>query len=179
MKEKIVIIGSGTHNAYKCDTSKPYAFVDDNVSFIQGIVLTGLSTFLLGIFVVIFLYAFRMPAQANLEALKIFILVMVVIIGLFPITMTTLVWVESVCYQKKLKKLLPDSVIQLGTAIAFVNKRRRVGRKNRLMVKIDGSEEPKAIITQFWRIPYNQKIAIARNGDKEFLLTECTLVEIE
>ena len=173
MKERIIIDSKkGTHNDYECDMSKPYKFADISTLF-EIIVVTFVLTVVSGIPFLLLLLARPEPGS---ELPRIIFLILCAILWLASPIIGIFISVREAKNKKKLEKLLENSNILLGTVIDIERKTATKGIY-RVKVQFDFSNEIMKVTTRKKHWPPNFGVAIAKNGDNQFILTECTLTE--
>ena len=169
MKNKIIIERKDeTNKGYKCDMSKQYSFAEDQVAgVIFGLVF--MSILVIGI---IFLLSFTPPSVSE-DSTKLWPIIIFSIIGLLMIPILTYYCVKAVREKKCLIKMTQSAIVLVGK-ITFIQ-RLKMGTCQ-ITVKFDNSNETIRIISKSRSIRVNQEVAVARHGDKQFVLTKCTLI---
>jgi len=169
MKEKIIIEKASKANNYKCDMAKPYQFADI-ISLLSYVGSLGMISLLLGGLMILFLTA----EQPNwiLSAMCALVLLILISASLFSCR-------KEPRRKKEFSKLLNSSTISTGTMQTI--KHEKQGKKSlyRMTVKLDNDKGIVEVLTEkrYWKP--NSRITVAKSGDKEFLLTKCTLIAIE
>lgn len=169
MKDKIIVNRKNeTNNGYKCDIDKPFRFAEDQV---VGVIfsLTLMSTLITGMILLLICT----PPPITEETEKIAPLIVFSIIGLLAIPMFTYYSVQAVREKNSLKQMLPNALVLVGTML-FIQREKK--GMYRLKVKFEDGNTLD-IITKSRFFILNRKIAVARNGNKQFILTKCTLIQ--
>jgi hypothetical protein len=169
MKKKIIVEKRNKeNNGYKCDMNKPYSFADDQV--VGLIFAISVITFMV---VGIILLVTCTPPPVSEDPTKIFPLIVFFLIGLLEIPMFTYYCAKAIREKKHLTRMLKEAIVFTGT-MTFIQKEKQGAY--RVTVKLDNSNEMVDLITKSRYFILNKKIAIAKNRDKNFILTKCTLI---
>jgi len=176
-KDNIITISEKNEsNTYTVDINKPFRVLKD-------------STF--RAFLYEFIYELSGSIFVVLSGLGIITLVLSVIAnstsGMVASAVTILISlvVGVLCFllarrkRKKHKNLLADVKLLVCTTISQRIEQEEKVYKHYWTVSLEGSNEVIEMWIKNYNLDFNQKIAIATIGDKQIILTKCTLLPIE
>jgi len=168
----IIINQKSENNTYKCDVSKPFViFKDTTIRAALSEFYLDLLSAISGVFGIVGIIALIWSAIINdvtrIIISAIFLLVFVVV-GLLFILLARR-------KRKKYRRVFAGVEFRVFTTIS-----QRIVKEEKYKhywtVSSEGSDEIIEIWINNYNIEPNQKIAIATIGDKEFILTRCTLI---